>query len=83
MLHREVSLAFVHFSRMKMNGGKNMKYHHARGLQFGDIKDGVMTVQRSKLSLANKDVVRNVNKTYSSTRKLVGLSVCRAFLILN
>ena len=49
----------------------SLRISEVRGLQFGDIKDGVMTVQRSKLSLANKDVVRSVNKTYSSTRKLV------------
>ena len=49
----------------------SLRISEVRGLQFGDIKDGVMTVQRSKLSLANKDVVRNVNKTYSSTRQLV------------
>ena len=48
----------------------SLRISEVRGLQFGDIKDGVMTVQRSKISLANKDVVRNVNKTYSSTRRL-------------
>ena len=40
-------------------------------LQFGDIKDGVLTIQRSKLNLGDKDVVRNLNKTYNSTRRLV------------
>lgn len=42
-----------------------------RGLQFGDLKDGVLTVQRSKLYLGGEDVVRDVNKTFLSTRQLV------------
>ena len=42
-----------------------------RGLQFGDIKDGVLTIQRSKLYLGTQDVIRDLNKTYNSTRRLV------------
>ena len=42
-----------------------------RGLQFGDIKDGVLTIQRSKLYLGGQDIVRDVNKTFNSTRRLV------------
>lgn len=48
----------------------SLRISEVRGLQFGDLKDGVLTVQRSKLALANKDVVRDVNKTYTSTRQL-------------
>ena len=48
----------------------SLRISEVRGLQFGDVKDGVLTVQRSKLALANKDVVREVNKTYTSTRQL-------------
>ena len=48
----------------------SLRISEVRGLQFGDVKDGVLTVQRSKLALANKDVVREVNKTVSSTRQL-------------
>ena len=48
----------------------SLRISEVRGLQFGDLKDGVPTVQRSKLALANKDVVRDVNKTYTSTRQL-------------
>ena len=48
----------------------SLRISEVRGLQFGDLKDGVLTVQRSKLALANRDVVREVNKTYTSTRKL-------------
>ena len=35
------------------------------------LKDGVLTVHRSKIALANQDVVREVNKTYKSTRQFV------------
>ena len=49
----------------------SLRVSEVRGLQFRDIKDGVMTIQRSKLNLGDKDVVRNVNKTYTSTRRLV------------
>ncbi len=48
----------------------SLRISEVRGLQFRDVKDGVLTVQRSKLALANKDVVREVNKTYTSTRQL-------------
>lgn len=48
----------------------SLRISEVRGLQFRDLKDGVLTVQRSKLALANKDVVRDVNKTYTSTRQL-------------
>ncbi|MBR3267237.1 MAG: site-specific integrase, partial [Oscillospiraceae bacterium] len=49
----------------------SLRMSEVRGLQFGDIKDGVLTVQRSKLNIKGKDVVREVNKTYNSTRRLV------------
>ena len=40
-------------------------------MQFGDIKDGVLTIQRSKLYLGTQDVIRDLNKTFNSTRRLV------------
>ena len=49
----------------------SLRMSEVRGLQFGDIQDGVLTVQRSKLLINGKDVIRNVNKTYHSTRRLV------------
>ena len=49
----------------------SLRMSEVRGLQFGDIKDGVLTVQRSKLFIKGKDVVRELNKTYNSTRRLV------------
>ncbi len=49
----------------------SLRISEVRGLQFGDIRDGILTVQRSRLSIGNKDVVRNVNKTFKSTRRLV------------
>lgn len=48
----------------------SLRISEVRGLQFCDIHDGVLTVHRSKIALANKDVVRDVNKTVTSTRKL-------------
>ena len=49
----------------------SLRMSEVRGLQFGDIRDGVLTIQRSKLFLGGHDVVRNVNKTYNSTRRLI------------
>ena len=49
----------------------SLRISEVRGLQFGDIKDGVLTIQRSKLFLGGQDIVRDVNKTYNSTRRLV------------
>ena len=49
----------------------SLRMSEVRGLQFGDLKDGVLTIQRSRIRLGSKDVVREVNKTYSSTRRLV------------
>lgn len=49
----------------------SLRMSEVRGLQFGDIKDGILTIHRSKLNLGDKDVVRNLNKTYNSTRRLV------------
>ena len=48
----------------------SLRMSEVRGLQFGDIRDGVLTIQRSKLYLGTQDVIRNVNKTYNSTRRL-------------
>ncbi len=49
----------------------SLRVSEVRGLQFGDLKDGVLTIQRSKLYLGGEDVVRDVNKTFTSTRQLV------------
>ena len=49
----------------------SLRMSEVRGLQFGDIRHGVLTIQRSKLFLSNEDVIRNENKTYNSTRRLV------------
>ena len=48
----------------------SLRMSEVRGLQFGDIKDGILTVQRSKLHVGCDDVVRSLNKTYNSTRRL-------------
>lgn len=49
----------------------SLRMSEVRGLQFKDLNGNVLTVRRSKLYLGGKDVVREVNKTYSSTRQLV------------
>ena len=49
----------------------SLRVSEVRGLKFSDLKDGVLTIQRSKLYLGGTDVVRDVNKTFNSTRKLV------------
>ena len=49
----------------------SLRMSEVRGLQFGDIKDGVLTVRRSKLYIGSVDVVRDVNKTYASTRRIL------------
>ena len=48
----------------------SFRISEVRGLQFGDISGSVITVQRSNVDLAGKDTVREVNKTYESTRQL-------------
>lgn len=48
----------------------SLRISEVRGLQFSDLKDGVLTVQRSRLRLGSTDIVRDVNKTYKSTRRL-------------
>ena len=48
----------------------SLRISEVRGLQFRDISsDGkTITIQRSKMYLDGKDVVRDFNKTYESTR---------------
>ena len=49
----------------------SLRISEVRGLQFGDLKGNVLTIQRSKLRIGSNDVVREINKTYSSTRQLI------------
>ena len=49
----------------------SLRVSEVRGLQFQDLQGGVLTVRRSKLYIGGEDVVRDVNKTFSSTRQLV------------
>lgn len=48
----------------------SLRISEVRGLQFADLKGNVLTIQRSKLRLGSDDVVRELNKTYKSTRQL-------------
>ena len=49
----------------------SLRMSEVRGLQFGDIHGDVLTVQRSKQYYDGADHVREVTKTYNSTRQLV------------
>ncbi len=49
----------------------SLRVSEVRGLQFRDLRGNVLTVCRSKLYVGGDDVVREVNKTYNSTRRLV------------
>ena len=49
----------------------SLRISEVRGLQFRDLNGNLLTVQRSKLRIGSDDVVRDVNKTFSSTRQLV------------
>ena len=48
----------------------SFRVSEVRGLQFGDIKGNIVTVRRSNVDLSGIDNVREVNKTYQSTRQL-------------
>jgi integrase len=48
----------------------SLRVSEVRGLQFGDICGNVLYVQRRKLCLGGKDVVREGNKNVTSTRML-------------
>ncbi|MBR1764438.1 MAG: site-specific integrase [Ruminococcus sp.] len=48
----------------------SLRISEVRGLQFGDIKKGYVTIQRSKICFKGQDHIRDVNKTYNSTRTL-------------
>lgn len=48
----------------------SLRISEVRGLQFGDIKGNVVTVRRSNVYFDGKNNIRDVNKTYNSTRQL-------------
>lgn len=48
----------------------SLRMSEVRGLQFADIKKGVLTVQRARIYLDGVEVIRDVNKTVNSTRQL-------------
>ena len=49
----------------------SLRMSEVRGLQFCDLDGNVLTVQRSRMYIGGDDIIRDVNKTYSSTRQLV------------
>lgn len=48
----------------------SLRISEVRGLQFGDLKGNVLTVRRSNVYFDGKNNVREINKTYNSTRQL-------------
>lgn len=48
----------------------SLRMSEVRGLKYSDIKNGVMTIHATKVTVKSKDIVRNQTKTYSSTRLL-------------
>lgn len=47
-----------------------MRLSEIKGLQYGDIADGYITVQRAMLKVGKEYVLRDNTKTYNSTRRL-------------
>ena len=48
----------------------SLRISEVRGLQFRDIKDNVVTVCRSNVYFDGTDNIKEINKTYNSTRQL-------------
>ena len=48
----------------------SLRISEVRGLQFGDLKGNVLTVRRSNVYFDGMNNVRDVNKTFKSTRQL-------------
>lgn len=48
----------------------SLRMSEVRGIKYGDIKNGVITIQRVKLYVNKTDVVREQTKTYESTRQI-------------
>ncbi len=48
----------------------SLRISEVRGLQFKDVKNGVVTVCRSNVYFDGNDNIKDVNKTYNSTRQL-------------
>ena len=48
----------------------SLRMSEVRGLKYKDIKNGVLTVQRSMLLVGSEEVLRENNKTYDSTRRI-------------
>jgi len=48
----------------------SLRMGEVRGLQFRDLHDNVLTVCRSNIYFDGKNNIRDMNKTYKSTRRL-------------
>ena len=48
----------------------SLRMSEVRGIKYGDIKNGILTIQRVKLNVNGSDVVREQTKTYESTRRI-------------
>lgn len=48
----------------------SLRISEVRGSQFRDIKNNVLTIRRRNVCVKGKDDLREINKTYNSTRQL-------------
>lgn len=48
----------------------SLRMSEVRGIKYGDIVRGVLTVRRTILTVKGEDVIREQTKTYGSTRRL-------------
>lgn len=48
----------------------SLRMSEVRGIKYGDIKNGILTIQRAKLTVNREDIVREQTKTYESTRQI-------------
>ena len=48
----------------------SLRMSEVRGLKYKDIRNGVLTVRRTILTVDGEHIIREQNKTYESTRRL-------------
>lgn len=48
----------------------SLRMSEVRGLKYKDVRDGVLTVRRTILTVDGEHIIREQNKTYESTRRL-------------
>ena len=58
----------------------SLRMGEVRGLQFRDLHDNVLTVCRSNIYFDGKNNIRDMNKTYKSTRRLTVPDYIKQFI---